>query len=156
MITILIIRWNFSAKTKCQQISDKFADEAKKQFPKLLEIARENKDNFLEFDPANDRLNVLSHRQAAVVRRLSINSSLLVENLSTVSLILQQIVHNHLTSNNLSSQEYEICGKLCKSVQAARGKYNEEIDVIRAKKKLPTNALKMLKRKQLSWKWKLW
>lgn len=167
----------------CQQISDKFADEAKKQFPKLLEIARENTEDFLKFDPANDRLDVfywkqivgtkcidklaevlkmiltLSHGQAAVERGFSINSSLLVENLSTVSLISQRIVHDHLTSNNLSSEEYEVCGKLRKSVRAARGKYNEylvnqrkekaesakiskrksiqeEIDVIRSKKKM--------------------
>lgn len=154
----------------CQQISGKFADEAKKQFSKLLGIAREHKEDFLSFDPANDRLDVfywkyitgiksvdklaeilkivltLSHGQAAVERGFSVNKSLLVENLSTSSLISQRIVHDHLTSNNLSSEDFEICGKLRKSVRSARSKYDQ---YLADKRKEKVETAKSLKRKSI-------
>ena len=104
-------------------------------------IAKENGDDFLQFDPANDRLDVfywkhindiksveklaevlkiiltLSHGQAAVERGFSVNSSVLVENLSTISLISQRIVHDHLASNNLSSEDLRKITKECASCE---------------------------------------
>ena len=37
-----------------QQITDEFAEQAKQQSPKFLEIAKENKQSFAEFDPSEE------------------------------------------------------------------------------------------------------
>ena len=105
-----------------QQITDEFAGEAKQHFPKFLEIAKENKQSFAEFDLQKEghhldtfywnhiegvssvekvaevlkMILTLSHGQASVERGFSINKSLLVENLSETSLISQKIVLDHL------------------------------------------------------------
>ena len=74
-----------------QQITDGFAEQAKQQFPKFLEIAKENKQSFAEFDPVSSVEKVaeffkiiltLSHGQTSVERGFSINKSLPVENLT--------------------------------------------------------------------------
>ena len=47
----LRVRENF---VTAQQITDGFAEQAKQQFPKFLEIAKENKQSFAEFDPSKE------------------------------------------------------------------------------------------------------
>ena len=112
-----------------KQIADRFAEEASQQFPKFLNVAKENGQEFQEFDPSSKdhRLDTfywkhiegvksvekvaevlkiiltVSHGQASVERGFSVNSSLLVENLSAKSLILNasfmiiwQKINHHL------------------------------------------------------------
>ena len=131
-----------------------FAEKAKQKFPKFLEIAKENKQSFAEFDPSKEghRLDTfywkhiesvssvekvaevlkiiltLSHGQASVERGFSINKSLLVENLTETSLISQKIVLDHLRSKDVGSENFEVCGKLRKSVRRAGGKYGIFLD----------------------------
>lgn len=52
----------------------------------------------------------------------------------------------HLTSNHLSSEDYEICGKLRKSVRAARSKYDQYLIEQRKEK---VDSAKRLKRKSI-------
>ena len=149
-----------------QHVSDKFVEEAKKHFPKLLEIAKENRESFLQFHPANACLDTfywkhingikaaekvaevlkiiltLSHGQSADEREFSVNNSMLVENLSTTNLISQRLVHDHLTANKVSSEDFEICGKLCKSVGGARSKYKKYLSDQRKEKIESVKSLK--------------
>ena len=126
-----------------QQITDGFAEQAKQQFPKFLEIAKKNKQSFAEFDPVSSVEKVaeffkiiltLSHGQTSVERGFSINKSLPVENLTETSLISQRIVLDHLRSKNVSSDYFKVCGKMRKSVRSARGKYHFFLDDQRREK----------------------
>ena len=65
----------------------------------------------------------LSHGQASVERGFSINKSLLVHNLTETSLISERIVLDHLRSKNVSSEIFEVCEKIRKTVRSVRGKY---------------------------------
>ena len=67
-------------------------------------------------------------------RGFSINKPLLVENLTETSLISRRIVLNHLRSKNVISENFEVCGKLRKSVRSARDKYQIFLDDQRREK----------------------
>ena len=79
-------------------------------------------------------------------RGFSINKLLLAENSTETSLISQRVVLDHLRSKNVSSENFEVCGKLRKSVRSARGKYQFFLDDQRREK---VNNEKCLKRKSV-------
>lgn len=64
----------------------------------------------------------LSHGQASVERGYSISKSLLIEKLTELSHISQRIVLDHLKSKNVSSENFEVCVKLHKSLTSTQGK----------------------------------
>ena len=154
-----------------KQIADRFAEETKQQFPKFLNVAKENGQEFQEFEPSfkDHRLDTfywkhiegaksvekvaevlkiiltLSHGQASVERGFSVNSSLLVENLSAKSLISQRIIHDHMAENQLVPENFVICEKLRKSVRGARVKY----EYLEDQRKQKVDTEKSLKRKSI-------
>ena len=120
-----------------EQISEGFVEEAKQEFPKILRVCKENRQDFLNFDSDNDRLDTfyrshienmksiekiaevlkkfltLSHGQASVERGFSVNKSLLVENLTAKSLVSQRIVYDHMNFHNLTPENFIINPALC-------------------------------------------
>ena len=68
-------------------------------------------------------LLILSHGQAQVERGFSINSELLVDNLSNESLIAQRIKTDHMRQKGLQSHEVNITQALLKHVKCARSRY---------------------------------
>ena len=68
-------------------------------------------------------LLALSYGQAEVERGFNVNSQLLVENLSSESLLLQRIVSDHINQNRLESCQLTITANLFKNVTCARSRY---------------------------------
>ena len=153
-----------------EQISEGFLEEAKQNFPKFLRVCKENRQDFLNFDSDNDRLDTfywshnenmksiekvaqvlkivltLSHGQASVERGFTVNKSLLVENLSTKSLISQRIVYDHMNFHNPTPENFIINPALRKSVRHAR---NECEKCLEEKRKEKLHSEKDLKRKAI-------
>ena len=153
-----------------EQISEGFVEEAKQEFPKFLRVCKENRQDFLNFDSDNDRLDTfywshienmksiekvaevlkivltLSHGQASVERGFSVNKSLLVENLSAKSLISQRIVYDHMNFHNLTPENFIINPALRKSVRNARNEYEKYLE---EKRKEKLHSEKDLKRKAI-------
>ena len=68
-------------------------------------------------------LLILSHGQTQVERGFSINSELLVDNLSNESLIAQRIITDHMRQKGLQSHEVNIPQALLMHVKCARSRY---------------------------------
>ena len=65
----------------------------------------------------------LSHGQASVERDFRVNKSMLVENLSTESLVSQRMVYDHMKVNALNAEDVEITPQLRQSVKGATQRY---------------------------------
>ena len=127
-------------------ITAKDADEAKKEYFKFITaIQSEHKGAFLTFDENKVRLDsfffyfmhgstkfrkswdvfklvfTLSHGQAAVERRFSVNKELLVENLQQLSLVSQRIVSDYLTDFGKFIIKVALTNALLKSLQYCAG-----------------------------------
>ena len=153
-----------------EQISEGFVEEAKQEFPKFLKVCKENRQDFLNFDSDNDRLDTfywshienmksiekvaevlkivltLSHGQASGECGFSANKSLLVENLSAKSLISQRTVYDHMNFHNLTPENVIINPALRKSVRNARNEYEKYLE---EKRKEKLHSEKDLKRKAI-------
>ena len=129
-------------------ITPSSADLSKLQYQHFIStIARDNKNEFMTFDKALQRLDVflwkfiggssnftklcdtfkilliLSHGQAHVERGFSVNSQILIENLHTESLIVQRLINDHMVFHGLKSNEIKITNKLLDYVKQARSRY---------------------------------
>ena len=127
-------------------VTAKDADEAKKEYFKFITaIQSEHKGAFLTFDENKVRLDsfffyfmhgstkfrkswdvfklvfTLSHGQAAVERRFSVNKELLVENLQQLSLVSQRIVSDYLTDFGKFIIKVALTNALLKSLQYCAG-----------------------------------
>ena len=80
--------------------------------------------------------------QAFVKRGFSVNKSLLVENLSTQSLLSRRCVYDYMKSKNLTPENFIICGALRKSVRGSRTKYENHLEEQRKAKSSNKEALK--------------
>ena len=134
-----------------KQLTADEADKAKDQFESFLNTeARQFQEDFLGFNMVEDRLDkflgkwlhrnadyaalwkvmifvfTLSHGQAQVERGFNINSDILVENLSTRSIVAQRMVYDHVNASNTSqSHDFEINHDLRISCMSAHSKYKE-------------------------------
>ena len=84
----------------------------------------------------------LLYGQAFVKRGFSVNKSLLVENLSTQSLLSRRCVYDYMKSKNLTPENFIICGALRKSVRGSRTKYENYLEEQRKAKSSNEEALK--------------
>ena len=87
----------------------------------------------------------LSHEQASAEHGFSVNKSLLVNNLSAKSLILQRVVYDHMNFHNLSPENF-INPAPRKSVRNARNEYEKYLE---EKRKGKLHSEKDLKRKAI-------
>ena len=135
---------------KAKHLSDDEADQAKDQYEAFVnDEARKFDEDFIAFNKSEDRLDkffgkwlhrnpkyadlwkvmififTLSHGQAQVERGFNINSEILVENLSSRSLIAQRMVYDHVTSSGSSEHDFVIDPELRVSCINAHSKYKE-------------------------------
>ena len=132
-----------------KQLTADEADKAKDQFESFLNTeARQFQEDILGFNMVEDRLDkflgkwlhrnadyaalwkvmifVFTLGQAQVERGFNINSDILVENLSTRSIVAQRMVYDHVNaSNTLQSHDFEINHDLRISCMSAHSKYKE-------------------------------
>ena len=165
-------------------------DDAKQQFSKLLSIVKEKRQEFLDFNHASESywldyffMNHIGHKkcleklvkvlkiiltllygQAFVKRGFSVNKSLLVENLSTQSLLSCRCVYDYMKSKNLTPENFIICGALRKSVRGSRTKYENYLEEQRKAKSSNEEALKRKavqeyryceKKESIAWKYRI-
>ena len=116
----------------CKQLPSREADETKLEFSNFLSTTvKENKDSFVKFNKDKfimlrkvfKMLIILSHGQAIVERRFSVNGKLLFENLHTESVIAQRHIHDQMRSYDLQVHDLDIARKLLDSVSSARKRY---------------------------------
>ena len=77
---------------------------------------------------------VLSHGRSAVERGFSVIKQLLVENLPEKSLVSQRIVYDHINSNEIKVQEYDLPSDLLKSCKLANSRYITALEKVRKQK----------------------
>ena len=132
----------------CKVITPDNADRSKSQYRKCVTaIVKENKPEFLNCSKLDQRLDkfmmkfvgasrkfselwklfkislILSHGQAQVEHRISVNKNLLVENQHTTTLTAQCIIHNHMVYYELESSNLNITAKLLSHVKQASSRY---------------------------------
>ena len=132
-------------------VSADFAQNAKTQFIKFLGVAKQEKQEFINFDKREDRLDkflwkhvqnlgsssdalkqlmqillILSHGQAQVERGFSVNKQLLVENMHPSTLKAQRLVNDHMKFYKMTAESIEINSKMIMHVKMARTRYENE------------------------------
>jgi predicted DNA-binding protein YlxM (UPF0122 family) len=77
---------------------------------------------------------LLSHEQASVERRFSVNKEVSVEHLAETSLIAQRTIVDHISSVG-GFLKVDYCNGLLLSTSSARSKYYQYLDDKKAEKK---------------------
>jgi len=135
--------------TSLNQITAKFADDAKDQFSKLIEeVVPEHRESFMSFDKFDRRLDTffaefllekgfeslwrvftlifcLSHGQSAIEREFKTNKEFITENQSEGSLKSLRIIQDYMMSNEVQANNLPITREMVKSVNSARSRYVE-------------------------------
>ena len=118
----------------------------KDEFEKfLLSLDAPTKDNFVQFDFLNSRVDeflgahlkdktalwticmlifFFSHSQCAVEWGFCINKEILIENLQEKSIVYQRVVYDYLEASKADLHNYPISSCLLKSCKSARQKYS--------------------------------
>ena len=65
----------------------------------------------------------LSHGQASIEHGFSVNKTLLVDNLSVISLVSQRITHDPMNANNLLPHTLEITAPLRRHIRSSRQRW---------------------------------
>ena len=86
----------------------------------------------------------LSYGQASVKHKFIANETLLVDDLSVISLVLQWVMYDHMNANNLHPHTLEIAAPLLFHLWSSCQRYQQQLDD--QTKKNVTNG------KQLKWK----
>ena len=147
-----------------------FADKALSQFSDYLLADVRLNQKFIEFDRKIQRLEfffedvniqkhkqlshvlkivlTLSHGQASVERGFIQNKTILLNNMTTQSIVVCRFIKDHLIANNLQPHTVNLSNKLIVSVKSARQKYHQHLsEVAEAEQREKTdNARKILER----------
>ena len=100
---------------------------------------------------------VFSHGQSAIERGFSVNKQLLVDNLQEKSSVSQQIVYDHINSNEIKVQENDLSSGVLKSCRLANSRYitalekvrkQKDDEVISKKRKLVDEEITLMKKKE--------
>ena len=171
LVTLYLIYRLVDKLYNLSRISSKHADEAKKEYFKLVSSTQnKHKDAFLSCDEKKSRLDsffvdlmdgnaryrkcwtffkivfTLSHGPAGVRRGFSVNKELLVENLQQTSLISQRLICDYISDFSKPISEIPLTNEMLKSCRLAHLRY-----IAALKKK--RNAM-VSQEKSLKWKLK--
>ena len=141
---------------ECKHINAEEADQSKDQFESFVDSeAKKSAEEFSKYDMVNDHLDKflgqwffrnekytslwkvmififsLSHGQAQIKRGFKINADLLVENLTSPSIVAQRRPYDHLSVTKSSPHGFEIKDKLHVSCINAFCKYKENLKEIK-------------------------
>ena len=141
---------------ECKHINAEEADQSKDQFESFVDSeTKKSAEEFSKYEMVNDRLDkffgrwffrnekytslwkvvifvfTLSHVQAQIERVFNINADLLVDNLTSPSIVAQRRVYDHLSVTKSSPHGFEIKDELRVCCLNTSSKYNENLREIK-------------------------
>ena len=79
---------------------------------------------------------MLSHGQASAERNFSHGKSIVVNNISEMSIVHKKIIKDHMQANNLTPTSINITKEMLKAFKGSRIEYNRHLEAEAKKKKL--------------------